>query len=222
MVTTMDRVLGVLAGSDMPTPLLASWARSADLVLAADGGLDRLLAAGIAPHHMVGDMDSTQNEHKLEYLSEHTPFVLHRNADQNTTDCDKLLALAKDLGARTVTLAGVEGDLLDHTLAALHSALKSKLHVRLALRRGVAWVLTGPNDVTVTTRPGRRVSVVPLGTVDDVDLEGAEWPLADARLDPRGLTSVSNRAAGPTIRLRIQSGDALLFVERGSEEPPLW
>lgn len=206
----------------MPTVLLAKWAASADLVLAADGGLDRLLEAGIPPHHMVGDMDSTEHALRLEYLSKDTPFVLHRNEDQNTTDCDKLLSLAKEIGVESITLAGVEGDLLDHTLATIQSALKSGLAVRLALRRGVGWVLSGPTSATVATTPGRRVSLVPLGEVSGVGLGGVEWPLAEASLSPRGLTSVSNRANAKRISVRLESGDALLFVEQTEQEVPTW
>ncbi|MFQ3586482.1 MAG: thiamine diphosphokinase [Fimbriimonadaceae bacterium] len=218
----MNRVLGVLAGADMPTALLAEWAGSADLVLAADGGLDRLLEAGLAPHHMVGDMDSTENARRLEYLAHDTPFVLHRNADPNTTDCDKLLDLARKIGVESITLAGVEGDLLDHTLATIQSALKSGLDVRLALRRGVAWVLSGPKSVAVATVPGRRVSLIPLGELSEVDLGGVEWPLSGASMGPRGLTSVSNRATAKRVSVRVGSGDALLFVERTEEETPSW
>src|SRR5687767_14285972 len=112
------RVLGVLSGSDMPILLLKKWADSAQIVFAADAGLDRLLEIGIEPDVVVGDFDSVRGLDRFRNERVH-------DANENSTDADKLLALAKGRGFASITLASVEGDQLDHMIATLHSAAKS-------------------------------------------------------------------------------------------------
>jgi thiamine pyrophosphokinase len=215
------RVLGVLAGGDMPSELLRAWADSAEVVLAADAGADRLLEAGARPTKIVGDLDSIS-----EYAKDMGVEVVHL-ADQETTDCDKLLSMAAGLGYDHVTLASVEGDSLDHLLATVFSALRARVSVRFALRRGIAWLLRtdAAHDVAkLVIHPGldRRVSLIPLAPCKGVRLEGVCWPLHNAELSPTGLVSISNRSTGSWVQASLEEGAALLVAEFPVEEMPLW
>jgi thiamine pyrophosphokinase len=214
-VENAARVLGVLSGGDIDIDLLRRWAASANHVLAADGGADLLLRVGTAPHVVIGDMDSVS-----EKALKSAPQVLTM-PDQDATDCDKLLAFAAKEGYGAITLAGVEGDLPDHVLAILQSATKAELDVRLAYRRGIGWIVRSGDTRTVTGRL-RRVSLLPIDRCEAVTLKGTQWPLANANLSPRGLTSISNRALGGEVSASVGSGAALLFVEFAPEEMPFW
>jgi len=210
------RVLGVLAGGDMPVDLLSKWAASADLVFAADAGLDRLLAAGRSPDLAIGDFDSAQG---LAGIDVHK---LRHDSSQKSTDCDKLLALARDQDVARITLASVEGDQLDHMLATLHSAARSGLSVRFALRTGIGWLIRAGEEAIVRTEPRRRVSLLPLEEVSGANLAGVEWPLENADLHPQGASSISNRAQASYVAAEIGSGSAFLFVEFPETEVPVW
>jgi len=212
----VERVLGVLAGEPLPGAVLQAWCDSAELVLAADGGADRVLAVGRRPHRVVGDLDSLSEAARTLGLE-----VIH-DADQDSTDCDKLLRLAGSVGAASVTLACVEGGYLDHLLAVLASAARSPLGVRLALRTGVAWVLRGPTTTAIRTRPGRRVSLLPLTRCHGVGLQGVRWALSGATLDWLGLVSVSNRAESDSVLATIGEGCAVLFAQYEPDEVPFW
>jgi thiamine pyrophosphokinase len=199
----------------MPARLLRKWADSADVVFAADAGLDLLLDAGKEPDVVVGDFDSSSSFER---------FVdrLHRDESKESTDADKLLALADSRGFRHITLASVEGDQVDHMLATLHSAAKSTLWVRLALRTGLGWVLKPGDEHAIHTVPGRRVSLLPLEEVGGAHLAGVEWPVDGLSLHPTGATSISNRAIDSIVIASIESGSALLFVGFPEEEIPVW
>ncbi len=212
----MERVLGVLAGEPLPDAVLRAWCHSADLVLAADGGADRVLAVGRRPDRVVGDLDSLSDSARSLGLD-----VTH-DADQDSTDCDKLLRLADSVGASSITLACVEGGHLDHLLAVLASAARSELGVRLALSTGLAWLLKGPGSWDVPTSPGRRVSLLPITRCEGVGLQGVRWELRNATLDWLGLLSVSNRAEAPSVRASLQSGCAVLFAQYEPHEVPFW
>ncbi len=232
----MERVLGVLAGEPLPGAVLGAWCDSADLVLAADGGADRVLAVGRRPHRVVGDLDSLSESARTigldvthdadqDSLSESARTIgldVTHDADQDSTDCDKLLRLAESAGAASVTLACVEGGYLDHLLAVLASAARSPLGVRLALSTGVAWVLRGPVSAEIRTRPGRRVSLLPLTRCRGVGLQGVRWTLEGATLDWLGLLSVSNRAESDSVNASIGEGCAVLFAQYEPDEVPFW
>ena len=208
------RVLGVLAGSDMPDDQFINWVHSADLILAADGGANRLLDCGVVPHTTIGDLDSISPDASKRQVR------LIENEDQDTSDCDKLLHFAKDLGVEEITLLGVEGDLLDHVIGTVQSAAKVELGVRLALRRGIAWVLKGPTEFSLPVLPGTRLSLLPITLCESVTITGTQWELSGDTLDPKGLTSLSNKVVAHDFNASLKAGAALLFVE--TEGTPQW
>jgi thiamine pyrophosphokinase len=181
---------------------------SADGILAADGGADLVLQAGFQPEIVIGDLDS------LQATAENFADVRHL-ADQYTTDCDKLLALASELGHTEITLACVEGSRPDHALATLHSAARSNLEVRLVFRRGIGLILRPGRTYRLTANS--RVSLLPLVPCRLKSLTGVRWPLESVVLDPLGLTSISNEGEGP-VAAELLDGAAFLFAE-GPPEP---
>lgn len=210
------RVLGVLAGGDLDRDVLRIWANSADRIIAADAGADLLSEAGVKPHLIVGDMDSVSHE-TLTTIEDRMPI-----ADQDTTDCDKLLAQAEKEGHPAVTLIGVEGDLPDHVLAILHSAARSDLDVRLAYRRGMGWIVKPNRPRTISTHPGRRASLLAIEPCNGVHFAGTKWPLDNASLSLLDGTSISNRTDEHEVRVTLAHGAALLFMEVPREELPTW
>jgi thiamine pyrophosphokinase len=211
------RVLGVLAGQDMPLDLLLQWANGAEAIVAADGGANRLVDAGIVPHVVVGDFDSVRPDvrEKLRDMRE--------DPDQDKTDCDKLFrVVAEFLPENPITIVSSEGDLPDHFLASLHSAAKANMPVRFAMRRGIGWVLRDGSTVQVHTKPGRRISLIPLTDCYGIDFEGVRWPLRIAKLNPQEQTSISNQATRPTVSAKVRRGACLLFAEYPPEEMPFW
>ena len=200
-----ERVLGVLGGKDMGDVLLSSWAASATVLYAADSGAGRLIGLGYSPV-VVGDFDSFSPPEGSGLRLVHLP-------DQGTTDCDKLLALALQYGRDEITLACVEGDLPDHVVATLSSAAACDLHVRLAYRRGIGWIVKKGAAATVAAKPGQRVSLMPITECTGVVFAGVRWPLEGTVLAPAGAVSVSNQAVGAEVRAEVGEGAAMLFVE---------
>jgi len=209
------RILGVLAGRDLAADRIAEWARSAEYVLAADGGADILFENGIVPDITIGDFDSIRNstkdvQHKLVYAP-----------DQDSSDCDKLLSYAAELGYERITLCGAEGDEFDHVIGALLSAARSLLEVRLITRRGTAFIMRGPTRMKLDLILGTRLSLLPITHCSLVTLQGVEWPLVDAELSPLGLVSLSNRTVNH-VQVSLSNGVAALYLSHPALEKPHW
>jgi len=206
----------------MAPELVLRWAEESDVVYAADSGGDRLIDQGLMPNKIVGDLDSAKSIDRLEKLAANRALDLVRDMSVDQTDCDKLLDLAYKEGHDEITLVSVEGDQLDHVLAVLQSAARSPLRVRIALRSGIGWVLSSSDEIDIPTRPGRRVSVVPLTPTEGVSLRGVHWPLERSTMNPLGLTSISNVAVEETVHAHVQEGAVFLFVEYSPDEVPFW
>lgn len=198
----MAKVLGVLGGRDTPLARLATWASAAELVVAADSGADLCLAAGIRPV-VVGDMDS--------FKGRSAGLTMVEDSDQETTDCDKLLAWVHAQGHPSLAVACLEGDRLDHMLASLSSLSRSPLKVGLVLRRGVGRVVRAGETLEIEVPAGTRLSLIGIGP-GVASLEGVRWPLEDAQIGHPEPGSVSNRAEG-NARASVRAGVAILTVE---------
>jgi len=92
------------------------------LVIAADGGADRLLKHNITPDFVIGDLDSISDKSatKLEEW-----LVSNKNIQK--TDLEKAVDYAIDKGATDIQIVGWSGGRIDHTLAALGLAFNSKI-----------------------------------------------------------------------------------------------
>jgi len=211
----VSRVLGVLNGNEVQASWLRSWMDSATLVVAADGGARHVLAAGRSPDFVIGDLDSF----KESGLNMSETVILER--DQNTSDCDKLLAFVAAKNARFASLICVEGDRLDHVLATLSSCVAASLEIRLIMPRNLAWIIQENSSKNIQIERGRKVSVIPLGRAT-VSLTGTEWPLEKAEVGLGGLVSLSNVAAAGAVECTVHEGAVALFSESRPGDAPTW
>ncbi len=163
---------------------------------------------------IVGDLDSLRaTEADLEGVE------VIRSTDQENSDADKLLALLAQRGHTFATLVGLEGDRIDHVLAALGSASVSPLEIAFGFRGGHGRVLR--RGISLFDVPaGVTVSVLPLRECSGFCITGVEWPLIGVHLELGGQISLSNRALGEPVRVEIGEGTALFVAWTGSE--PLW
>ena len=131
-------------------------------LVAADGGLDHALAAGLAPAVLIGDLDSVSPA-GLAWATEHAEVERHA-ADKGETDTELAIAHAASLDPRRILLLAGRGDRLDHAIAALGSLGAPEL-----ARVGEldAWwggdrlhVVHGPGKVELDLDPGTTFSVL--------------------------------------------------------------
>ena len=209
------KVLGVLAGTDTPVTTIAAWARTADVVVDADGAANRLLAFGIPLDCIVGDLDS------LDPLLKESKIEIVELKDQETTDCDKMLAFLHDrFPGAILQIAGLEGDRFDHVLASIFSIARMAPNAGLVLRDGFGRIVKPSSEAKFEVVPGNIVSLIPLMPCKGVSMNGVEWtPNPD--LSPDGHISISNRATQAEIVVSFKSGLAL-FISQGDSATPKW
>lgn len=193
---------------------LAESVHSADLVIAADGGLRHTQSLGLEPHVILGDFDS------LGYVPQGAEvFPVEKD------DTDAMLAIRQGLERgyrRFVIYGGLDGKRLDHTLANYQA-------LQFLADRGAEGYLVGENYLATVVRNGCLsfpeqaegiVSVFCLGAdAEGVTLAGLKYPLAGGRLTSGFPLGVSNHFTGEKATISVENGSLLILWDRKNGFP---
>ncbi len=207
------RVLLIGNGQTPPASFLQRYAAWADWIIAADGGADRALQAGLTPDVIIGDLDSVSAPAKKCVRPENLIFV----ANQNNTDLEKALDWICARGATDCILAGFMGGRWDFTLGNFLSVLPYTRKINLTFA-GPGWNFYPVfHKRRFKTRPGTRVSLIPLKNCRGVSLKGLKYPLHNARLTlGRTGRTLSNETTGKTFSVELESGFLFVYAEENS------
>jgi thiamine pyrophosphokinase len=195
------------------------WDANAGLVVAADGGATKALAAGLAPDLVVGDADSLGPDGLAAVRAAGIPVELAA-VEKDASDLELAVAAAIARGATRLTILGALGGArFDHALAnawlLAHPALAGRVAVLLddATRVRLLDATAAPAEVRLEGAPGDLVSLFPFG-VDAVGVTttGLAYPLRDEPLRSGPARGLSNVRSGPEARVALRAG-RLLIVE---------
>lgn len=217
-----------LAGPIEDNALLRERVAEAALVIAADSGAERLLAVGMRPDTVIGDLDSIAAETLAQLRREGVEVAPHP-APEDKTDGHVALLLAQERGASEVLLLGAHGgERLDHAVTNLlflvsDLALSTPITALYGWTEAVGLRATGARGerraVTFSGDAGDYVSIIALSdAVRGVTTQGLRWPLREATLRLAGAAGMSNELNGSQGGVSIGEGVALAthtFRSRG-------
>ena len=192
--------------------------RAADLVIAADGGTRRLLDRGIAPHYLVGDLDSLPEATVARLASAGCQLQRHPT-DKDATDTELAIALALDRGATDIDLVGATGGArLDHSLAnvlLLAADWPASVRLRVVEAAAAALVVRGGQSVDVPGAVGDIVALLPLaGPAGGITTRGLQYALAGGDLAFGRARGVSNVMTAPVASISLAAGLLLVIHQR--------
>jgi thiamine pyrophosphokinase len=210
-----DNTVLVITGGAPLDDIAVRAAAGAGRVVAADGGLDHALVAGIRPDVLVGDLDSISAA-GLDWATANITVDRHPT-DKAATDTELALSCAAAMKPDRIVLLAGRGDRLDHGIAAL-GALGGDALADVPAVEG--W---WGSDHVVVVRPGRAVEVShPIGTTFSllalhggcrgVTVSGSRWPLVDADLAPMSGLGVSNEVVESPCRVEVTAGVLTVIV----------
>lgn len=185
-----------------------------DLIIGADSGADSIRSLGIAPHIVVGDLDSISTE-TLAWVKRNDVVIREFPADKDKTDMELAIEEAVAAGATEITLTGAWGGRVDHSLANIFL-------LRTALRHGIECCIKEEDgDIFIVDRrtvvsgaPGDTVSLLALEACAGVALDGFKYKVPDGKLSPGSTLGISNILLGKQGKIELQSG--LLLIYRGT------
>lgn len=179
------------------------------LVIAADGGLDRALAAGITPDIAAGDFDSAESP---------VPNGVERvRVSPIKDDTDAMLAadIAIERGCGELRFFCALGGRLGHTLANLqmmYGLMERGVRARLYGDSERAYLLR--NEAAEIPRYDGYLSLFSYGGSAVVSEEGVKYPLDRHRLTNSFPLGVSNEITAPAARVTAHEGTLLIVEER--------
>ncbi len=196
--------------TENPAAEVERWVQPGDCVVAADGGTQHVLAAGLTPAHVIGDLDSLSPEQRAHLEAAGTALHAHPPAKDET---DLELALTWAAAQPDVTqiiVLGALGGRPDQALANLLLLALPALAGREVIIADGAWIvrcLRGGETATFHGQPGDTLSLLPLGgDATGITTTGLVYPLRDETLH-FGLTrGVSNEFDGETATVSLQTG----------------
>jgi len=176
-------------------------------LVAVDGGLAHLLAAGLVAEMLIGDMDSVDPA-AARTAAEQGCRVL-KLADQNSTDLEKALAHCR---APWFAGFGFLDGRFDHALAALHVLVKyHKTHLVLLVgAEDVIAVVSGRLHLELPI--GSRLSLWPFAPLSFTRSAGLEWPLDGLCLAAGEQGGTSNRCLAENQLIDPASSDPFVLI----------
>jgi thiamine pyrophosphokinase len=209
----LDTVVVVNAGASPPPPGAVP---AGAAVVAADEGVDRALALGLAVDVAVGDFDSVSSDGLAAVEAAGARVVRHAEA-KDETDLELALDEAAALGPRRILVLGAGGGRLDHLLAgllALGSERYAGIELDALLGPGSAHVVRG--ERSFAGMPGELISLLPLhGPAEGVVTEGLLYPLRSERLAPGSGRGISNVFVAESAHVALDRG-VLLALRPGA------
>lgn len=209
------RALVVLDGEALGSDAwLAALATGADVVIAADGGANRLPKGGRRPDLVVGDMDALADD-RLRELERAGAQLERHPTEKAETDGELALDAALKRGADEIVVVGAFGGArLDHMLGNLMLLAHedyAAIDVSLVTEHATFRSLLGPGILELEGAPGDWVTLEPLSEVaSGVATDGLRYPLRHEDLIRGSTRGVSNELT--ERRGSVEVGHGLLLV----------
>jgi thiamine pyrophosphokinase len=192
--------------------------QSGDVIIAADGGSRHVLALGLLPSIIIGDLDSLSPEERRRLEAQPVEIQQH-SRDKDETDLELALHYACTSGYRKVLVVGALGGRLDQTLGNLSLLTNPEFAMLdICMDDGVEETFITRDRCELHGRPGDIVSLIPWnGEVRGVCTEGLHWPLRDETLFPDKTRGISNEMENEIAAISQKSGLLLVIHHRQKE-----
>ena len=202
------RALIVLNGILPSKKRIQSHLKKANLILCANGGADRALAAGIEPDFVIGDLDSVSEKARGNLPKE--CFILRPS--QFATDLEKTLQFAVEKGVTSATVIGITGNRLDHQVCNLNILEKFSDRLEITTLDDTGLGCFVRDKLTFQGQIGRQVSILVFRKADGIATKGLKYPLDNDTMEWAVNDGLSNEIVSNPVEIKVLKG--VLFVYR--------
>jgi thiamine pyrophosphokinase len=202
----------ILAAGDFPKaekPLRAL--HEADLRICCDSAAEELVAYGLEPDHIVGDLDSLSPQFRACYADSITHVE-----EQDDNDLTKTFHYALTFHPSRITILGATGKREDHTLGnislLLDYAREADCPVEILTDYGYFKAIF--DTVTLSCAPGQPVSIFAFDNSLKIESAGLKYPTDQVRFDSLWKATLNEALSESfTLRLSHPCGVLLFFAD---------
>ncbi len=205
----------VSGGSRLDKDELKKYCKTAEVIVAADRGIEVLLEIDCKVNYLIGDFDSI-NQDVFKKVENCNIKIIRHPKEKDDTDTELAINLLLDLACDEIDLVGVTGTRLDHTLANI-SILRKLYHkgvdARIIDNNNIIQYLS--DEISLTQVKDYYVSLVPI-SLDGltVTLEGFFFPLDKKKIEYGSSLGISNYLTKFQGRIIKHKGEGLLIQAR--------
>jgi thiamine pyrophosphokinase len=201
------RAVVVTGGKAPSASIVARWAGSADIVVAADSGLATAIHSGVHPDLVVGDFDSLENDELLSGMA--SSQIQRYPRDKDETDTEIAIRVCRERGADEVVIVGGGGGQMGHFVGIL--SLFDRPVAPAVWVTDTAEFTCITSSVAIDGRVGEVIGFFPAGC-DTCEMwsTGLRWPL-DAIVWHKGDTGVSNELCESRAEIGMKRGRLLMI-----------
>ena len=212
MCTLRRKNVVILAAGDFPqseAPLTAL--READLRICCDSAAEALVAHGLEPDRIVGDLDSLSPAFR-ERFSDRITHI----SEQDDNDLTKAFHLALTLSPSRITILGATGKREDHTLGnislLLDYAREADCPVDMLTDYGRFTTIF--DTTTLPSVPGQQISIFAFDNSLTIKSAGLKYPTDQVRFDTLWKATLNEALSSSfTLTLSHPSGVLLFFAD---------
>ena len=212
MCTLRRKNVVILAAGDFPqseAPLTAL--READLRICCDSAAEALVAHGLEPDRIVGDLDSLSPAFRERYADRITHI-----SEQDDNDLTKAFHLALTLSPSRITILGATGKREDHTLGnislLLDYAREASCPVMMLTDYGRFETIF--DTATLPSVPGQQISIFAFDNTLTIKSAGLKYPTDQVRFDTLWKATLNEALSSSfTLTLSHPSGVLLFFAD---------
>tara|TARA_B110000008_G_scaffold278233_1_gene321443 strand:- start:2132 stop:2770 length:639 start_codon:yes stop_codon:yes gene_type:complete len=207
-------ILMVLGGEPPGDEILKWYIEESDLTIAVDSGWLAFRHAGVFPNILIGDMDSWTGV-KAE-VPDDVEFI--EDKDQNSTDFQKALGLmdSRDVAVNKLVILGGLGNRTDHLLGNLIHIGTIPQAIEVIIDSSKEWVcrVTVDTPLIIKGQEGATISLLPRDSCLGVSSTGLKWEINEEDFSFVGKVSQSNLCASNEVKISVQSGNLLVFLQK--------
>lgn len=196
-----------LNGSIPPEDLFEQFAELP--LIAADGAATTLVANGVVPEFIVGDLDSVDADtlRRIEGLSE-----VIVEPDQDTNDFEKTLRFAEGQLWKRLLIVGIHGGDLEHTLNNWSVMMRYGKSLSLTALDRARYALPLYTSTQFSASESELLSLIPQPHAQ-LTTVGLQWPLVNEALSLGGREGARNRASSDVVQITVHDGSLLFFCD---------
>lgn len=175
-------------------------------ILAVDGGVSPVLAAGLTPRWLLGDLDSAKAQ-EVQRAEAGGTEIIPFPVEKDFTDLELALDLVRRVQCRNLLVLGLwGGERFDHQMVnfALLGREAGKGLGVCAPGKGQTFYFTRNSQVLLASR-GRRFSLLALEGLARVEIIGAKYS-GSVELEPGSGFGLGNEIAASRVLIIVRAG----------------
>ncbi|MBN2659116.1 MAG: thiamine diphosphokinase [Spirochaetales bacterium] len=181
---------------------------SAEMIVAADSGLETLMSYGEEPDFIVGDMDSIIDSTVLSGFDKEK--VLIYPEDKDFTDTELALNLLYEKGCDEIVVIGGGGGRLDHIVAIYSLFFRDISPMRWITDKEKIFLVNG--DFCINLKINTTISLFPVSKEECLMVStGLKWSLNGLRWSV-GDGGISNVSIEDSVRIEMRSGKLAMII----------